>query len=99
MKKINFSITKEYYDRNFDKIKQELQSYVDAMIEFCGQNSEEHMEAVKIQNNILNGDFEELEGYLAQMYYSVNGEPEKYCPTCTILIDLIDQLPKIERVK
>jgi len=69
------------------------------MIEVCGHNSEEHREAVDTQNNILNGDLKELEGYLAEMYYSVKGEPEKYCPTCTIFIDLINQLPKIERVK
>jgi len=94
MNKPNFNITEDYYKRNFEKIKQELQSYVDVMIEVCGENSEEHQETAKIQEKILNGNFEELGTYLSDMYYAVDGKPEKYCPEQNVFIELLADLPK-----
>lgn len=94
MNKPNFNITDDYYKRNFEKIKQELKNYVDAMIECCGENSEEHQGATEIQEKILNGNLEELGIYLSDMYYAVDGKPEKYCPEQNAFIELLTDLPK-----
>ena len=92
--KPDFNITEEYYKKNFEKIKQELQSYVDGMSEVCGKGSEEHREATEIQGKILNGDLNELGGYLSEAYYAVGGQVEKYYGKDSLIIELIEDLIK-----
>ena len=89
---INFDITKDYYDKNFEKIKQELHSYVEGMSEICGEGSEEHQDAILTRDKIMDGDLEELGSYLSEMYDAVNGEPEIYYGedslTTVLILDL-----------
>lgn len=94
--KPDFNITEEYYKRNFEKIKQELQSDAEGTAEMCGENSEEHKEAIVTRDKILNGDLEELGAYLSEVYYAVHGEPEKYCPGDKTFIELIQDLNREE---
>lgn len=91
---INFDITKDYYDRNFEKIKQELQSYVKGMAELCGEDSEEYQETIAIRDKVMGGDLEELGSYLSEMHYAVNGEPEKYYGEDSLITVLISDLSK-----
>jgi len=94
MKVLTFDVTKQYHDKNFQKIKQELQSYVDGMSEVCGKGSEEHREATEIQGKILNGDLNELGGYLSEAYYAVGGQVEKYYGKDSLIVELIEDLIK-----
>lgn len=94
MKVLTFDVTKQYYDKNFQKIKQELQSYVDGMSEVCGKGSEEHKEATEIQGKILNGDLNELGGYLSEAYHAVGGQVEKYYGKDSLIVELLEDLIK-----
>ena len=99
MNKPIFNITENYYKENYEEIKEELQSYVDATVECCGKDSEEHIEAIEIQSKILEGDLEELGSYLSESYYAISGEIDKFLKSDVMFVKLIRKLPSLTRIK
>lgn len=90
--KPNFNISKDYFERNFDRIKTTMQEYVDGTGDSCGDDSEECEEAKNTQVKVLSGNLNELSAYLSQAYYAVGGDVKKYYNGDKILLELFADL-------